>query len=185
METHNNSAIMFHKSAHGQLSCWFKLWAFSFFILFFFPQVSRSYWSNLGILSKNACRTKAGHYVLAYRDELWQQNNLPPTPWQAVCVLWVWWGYPEVRVMPHEQDEFSAQAFQPGYSALAEEWQLLYGVAMALCWICNKGSLIKRGHRPLSPLGSLKLYPPPHSVIQTHTHTCKYSFFPLTVSQAV
>lgn len=35
--------------------------------------------------------------------------------------------------MPHEQDEFSAQAFQAGYSALAAEWQLLYGVAMALC----------------------------------------------------
>lgn len=41
------------------------------------------------------------------------------------------------------------------------------------------------GHVLISPSGSLKLHPPPHSVIQTHIHRCKYSFFPLTVSQAV
>lgn len=199
METHNNSAIMFHKSAHGQLSCWFKLWAFSISIFpFFFPPLffltigrrHLSYPSNWSVSLKNACRTKAGPYVLEYRAELWHHNCLLPTLYKMSvhCDC-------DRAILRLELHHMSRMGSQFKHSKVVMMFWLRSGTFL---WCCHdillkpqQGVTYKNEAQVPKSLRSIKIVPTV-SFIYPNALTLTYilfplciSSFPLAVSQAV
>lgn len=140
LETHNKSAIMFHKSAHGQLSCWFKLWAFSFFIFFFFPQVSRSYFSNLGILSKMHVEPKQDtmcwHGEMSYGNKTIYHLPLDKLPVHSDCDGTI------LRSELHHKSRMSSQLQH--YKVVIALWLRNGNFFMVLPWHCVE--FATRGH---------------------------------------